>query len=145
MLGPFRLLLVVAVALLALTAEGTPAEPQVVELDTAGFRFNPREIEVTRGRPVRFVVTAKDSPHAFSIPDLELEEVVLPGERRTIEVTFEGEGPIAFRCRFHHRQGMVGIIRVQGEGSSRPPEDGPRGAGGGADSIEPGFPRGDGS
>lgn len=154
MIGPTRLVSLLALTLLTL-AEGTTPEPQVVEMDTAGFRFTPREVEVTRGRPVRFVVTAKESPHAFSIPDLELEEVVLPGEPKVVEVTFENEGTISFRCRFHHRQGMVGTIRVEAPGSeaspsssgpaSRRPGDGHPAGGAGGGSTAPGSPQAGGS
>jgi cytochrome c oxidase subunit 2 len=123
-----------AVALVGLAA-GKPAETakgeageagetaaQVVELDTRGFRFTPQEVTVARGQPVRFVVTAVESPHAFSIPDLEFEQVVLPGEPGIVELTFEAAGAVAFRCRFHHRQGMVGTIRVV-EPAAAPPEE----------------------
>lgn len=94
-------------------APGGAQEPQVVVIDTEGFEFNPDEVTVVRGRPVRFVIKAKESPHAFSIPSLDFEEIVLPEEPdKVIEVTLPEAGKVPFRCRFHYRQGMVGTLDV---------------------------------
>jgi plastocyanin len=121
----------IALSLLALSmAPHTSAGPepggaedaQVVVIDTEGFEFNPDEVTVVRGRPIRFVIKAKESPHAFSIPSLDFEEIVLPEEPdKVIEVILPEAGKVPFRCRFHYRQGMVGTLDVVDPPAVAPP------------------------
>ena len=116
----------------AATASEAPPEVQVVAIDTTDFQFNPEEITVVRGVPVRFEVTAWLTPHAFSIPQFGLEQVTMPPETGSLEWTFEEVGDVMFRCRFHHRQGMIGTIHVvepepaanAADDSSEAPEEG---------------------
>ncbi|MEM7049205.1 MAG: cupredoxin domain-containing protein [Acidobacteriota bacterium] len=107
---------------LLLTVPVSPADdgataPQIVTIDTADFQFTPSEVTVERSRPVLFRVIARISPHAFQIPDLELEQVIFPPETGELLATFDEEGEVLFRCRFHHKQGMVGTVRVVEPGS----------------------------
>ncbi len=69
--------------------KGTPAEKLTLELRNEG-----------------------DNPHTLSISDQGVDQEVQPGDEAEVKVTFPQSGQLAFVCRFHESNGMVGALEV---------------------------------
>jgi cytochrome c oxidase subunit 2 len=73
-----RLVAIVSVAaavVIAPAAQGVPAAQPVHEVSVVAktFAFEPAEIQVVAGEPVRLVARSADSVHGFAIHDLKID------------------------------------------------------------------------
>lgn len=73
--------------------------------------WKPSRIRVAQGTKLKLTITAIDSRHAFSIPDLGIESPDIE-EGATGEFTFvpKTAGTFEFRCKYHQR--MTGELEV---------------------------------
>jgi cytochrome c oxidase subunit II len=99
--------------------------PGVVELEPGRYEarivagiwlFTPNEIRVPAGATVTFVATSRDVIHGFSLHDVNINLMVLPGRVARATTTFERPGEHVFLCHeycgiAHHT--MFGKVIVE--------------------------------
>ena len=75
---------------------------------------------IWRGEPGQQLTLALHNegaaPHTFTLDEAGLDVELEPGEEGSVDLTFPESGTVAFYCRFHRAQGMVGAATVDGEG-----------------------------
>lgn len=120
---------VVAGLVLAVVASGVltvTSRESVAAADAAGatrlvmadFTFEPEDLEATAGD--RLLLVNEDSSwHSFTIDELDLDVVVLPGSEELVTLpTDAGPGSLTFYCRPHSapaddgRDGMAGTLQL---------------------------------
>ena len=121
------LLLPLVVTILVATCGGddptatSPAQSiSYSEVHLASFRFVPATLKVKAGQTARFRVISDHFPHTFTIRSLDVDVVLQPGARKTIEfeVPVGISGDLELVCRPHESVGMVGTLRVTRDNSS---------------------------
>ena len=77
----------------------TPA-PQVrhITIDATQFQFNPGRVEVNEGDRLIITLTASDVTHGFYLDGYGIEQRLIPGISRQIELTANQTGTFRFRC-----------------------------------------------
>ena len=84
-----------------------------VELDDDYF-----EPTILKGEPGQTVtlelMSEGDNPHTLTISGQGIDQEVQPGDEAEVDVTFPESGQLAFVCRFHESNGMVGALEVSG-------------------------------
>jgi plastocyanin len=122
---------VIAVGLIGLVVSGglamtsrSAVDPAVaagaIQLEHTNFEFAPDAVTVAAGEQVRIVVKNNDPlVHTFSIEELGIDEVILPGNSELFEFT-AAEGTYTIYCAPHaHKndagvwEGMVATLVVQ--------------------------------
>jgi uncharacterized cupredoxin-like copper-binding protein len=117
------------------TTETSPVagDINIEALDT--LRFDPADVTVAAGEPVRFVVTnAGSAMHEFVLGNEKAQKTfaegkdhgghqgnelpavtLVPGQTQEVTVTFDEPGEILYACHVnnHYEAGMVGTINVQ--------------------------------
>ena len=91
-----------------------------IELDDDYF-----EPTILRGEPGQTVTlelkNEGNNPHTLTISDQGVDQEVQPADEAEVDVTFPQSGVLAFVCRFHESNGMVGALETSGGSSgSRP-------------------------
>ncbi len=77
--------------------------------------FEPTILEGEGGQTVTLeAFNEGDAPHTLTIDGTHTDEVLQPGDRAEIEVTFPDSGAVVFHCHFHDGQGMRGALSVGG-------------------------------
>jgi cytochrome c oxidase subunit 2 len=74
-----------------------PAE-RVIPIETHKFVFRPARIEVKRGEPVVFELTARDVFMGFSLPDFNVRTDVVPGKPGRLRLVPDKAGTFTFLC-----------------------------------------------
>ena len=74
-----------------------PAE-RVIPIETFKFVFRPGRIEVKRGEPVVFELTARDVFMGFSLPDFNVRTDVVPGKPSRLRLVPDKAGTFTFLC-----------------------------------------------
>ncbi|MFY9588874.1 MAG: cupredoxin domain-containing protein [Actinomycetota bacterium] len=73
--------------------------------------FEPTFMKVKNGQKLSIELENEGSnQHTFTITGLNIDQVVDPGQKKEIEITFSGTSDIAFFCRFHGAGGMRGAF-----------------------------------
>ena len=95
---------------------GTPAASTTISIVAQRGKFTPSEIHVTRGAPVTLELTSLDTVHGFSVPDLNIDSAIVPGQAIHVSLTAPKAGEYDFVCdRFcgEGHEDMVGKIVVE--------------------------------
>jgi cytochrome c oxidase subunit 2 len=74
-----------------------PAE-RVIPIETIKFVFRPAHIELKRGEPVVFELTARDVFMGFSLPDFNVRTDVVPGKTSRLRLVPDKPGTFTFLC-----------------------------------------------
>jgi cytochrome c oxidase subunit 2 len=118
---------VVLACVLALTAPALLAapEPRVIEITARRFAFEPSEIEVAVGEPVRLIVRSADGVHGLEIKKLKVrKEIPRGGETVTINFTAKEAGRFPILCSEYcgddhdNRRGVL-VVFTPGEGDTK--------------------------
>ena len=76
-----------------------PAEPRIIEITARRFAFEPSEIEVAVGEPVRLVVRSADGVHGIEIKKVKVQKMIpRGGEPVTINFTAKEAGRFPILC-----------------------------------------------
>jgi cytochrome c oxidase subunit 2 len=101
---PFRLSASARVTFALLFMLGAPVllaapEPRVIEITAKRFAFEPSEIDVAVGEPVRLMVRSADGVHGLEIKKLKInKEIPRGGEAVTINFTAKEAGRFPILC-----------------------------------------------
>jgi cytochrome c oxidase subunit 2 len=71
---------------------------RVIPISTYKFVFRPNTIQVKRGEPVVFELTAQDVFMGFSLPDFKIRTDVIPGKPQRVAFTPDKAGTFTFLC-----------------------------------------------
>jgi cytochrome c oxidase subunit 2 len=76
-----------------------PAEPRLIEITARRFAFEPSEIEVAVGEPVRLLVRSADGVHGIEIKKVKVQKMIpRGGEPVTINFTAKEAGRFPILC-----------------------------------------------
>ena len=76
-----------------------PADPRTIEITARRFVFEPAEIEVRVGEPVRLVVRSADGVHGLEIKKMKVQKLVpRGGEPVVIDLTPKEAGRFPILC-----------------------------------------------
>ena len=93
-----------------------------VEIELDDDYFEPTILKGTPGQTVTLELKNEgNNPHTLTISDQDVDTEVQPGDEAEVDVTFPDSGQLAFVCRFHESNGMVGALETSGSTSSKPP------------------------
>jgi plastocyanin len=91
-----------------------------VEVELDDDYFEPTILTGEPGQKVTLELKNEgNNPHTLTISDQGIDKEVQPADEAEVDVTFPENGQLAFVCRFHESNGMVGALEVAGT-SSRP-------------------------
>jgi len=79
-------------------APNTSHNPQTVAIRASRFAFEPSEITVKKGTPVKVVIQSEDVSHGLVIEDLGIRTEVKKGQTATITFTPEATGTFEGKC-----------------------------------------------
>lgn len=125
-----RRLLALAVTLLAVLPQGSPARAAVTGVDEATTSFSPKRVEIalkdkvvwTNRSSATHTVTFEDGTDLHSACDPKaILRVGCQGPGATAERTFQAAGSYQYYCKFHGGRGgagMAGVIVVFGASTS---------------------------
>ena len=78
---------------------GPPAEPRLIEITARRFAFEPSEIEVAVGEPVRLLVRSADGVHGIEIKKVKVQKMIpRGGEPVIINFTAKEAGRFPILC-----------------------------------------------
>jgi plastocyanin len=93
-------------------------KPETATVEAYDYRFEPTTLNLTPGANVTVTLVNKgDSPHTFTVDDLDVNVEAQPGESQSVSFTAPESGAVAFHCHFHPDQ-MMGTISVDGSQAS---------------------------
>lgn len=82
-----------------------------IELELDNFYFEPTFVQADPGTTVEVEAFNEGSTgHTFTIQDQDVDLVLEPDQRQTVEVVIPDSGTLQFICRFHEAQGMKGAF-----------------------------------
>ena len=79
-------------------APKTSHSPQTITIRASRFSFEPSEITVKKGEPVKVVIQSQDVSHGLVIEDLGIRAEVKKGQTATITFTPETAGTFEGKC-----------------------------------------------
>jgi len=86
-----------------------------VEIELDDDYFEPTILEGEPGQTVTLELRNEgNNPHTLTISGQGIDQEVQPGDEAEVDVTFPQSGVLAFICRFHESNGMVGALDVSG-------------------------------
>jgi plastocyanin len=86
-----------------------------VEVELDDDYFEPTILEGEPGQKVTLeLMNEGNNSHTLTISDQGVDQEVQPGDEAEVDVTFPESGQLAFVCRFHESNGMVGALEVSG-------------------------------
>ena len=93
-----------------------------VEIELDDDYFEPTILKGEPGQTVTLELKNEgNNPHTLTISDQGIDQEVQPADEAEVDVTFPESGQLAFVCRFHESNGMVGALETSGGSSgSRP-------------------------
>ena len=97
-------------------AAAAGAEERVIQITAKRFEFSPSTIELQAGVPVVFELTTADRKHGFQVPDLHIDEEIVPGKPTRVRIVPEKAGTFSFHCSVFCGSGhedMSGVIVVK--------------------------------
>jgi len=90
--------------------------PRVIRVTAKQWEWQPAEIRVKKDERVVLEIANLDVPHGFSIPDLQVNELLPPGRTTRIEITATKVGRFDFVCSVICGRGhssMRGVLVVE--------------------------------
>jgi cytochrome c oxidase subunit 2 len=103
-----------------------PPEPRIIEVTARRFAFEPSEIEVAVGEPVRLMVRSADGVHGLEIKKLKVRKEIPRGEVVTINFTAKEAGRFPIMCSEYcgdDHDNMRGMLVVVAPGEVAAPGD----------------------
>jgi len=87
-----------------------------VSLEQDNYYFQPTKLTDEIGKSLQVALKNEGTAqHTFTIDALNIDQLLNPGEAKTVTVTPKSGGELAFYCRFHvTSNGMKGTITVSG-------------------------------
>jgi cytochrome c oxidase subunit II len=117
-----------AIAVAVLLSAGfaaPPAERRTIEIVARRFAFEPAQIEVAVGEPVRLLVRSADGVHGLEIKKLKINKTVpRGGEAVVIDFTAKEAGQFPILCSEYcgdDHDSMKGVLVVVAAGTSPTP------------------------
>jgi plastocyanin len=111
-------LLLVLLSALLLGAPACSGGKPDVTVQMVDFTYRPVDLQVVQGESVQFT-NATGNLHNFEIyhgPSLSLD--VPAGKDATTDLLGKLKvGTYTFRCKYHYKQGMVGVLTISAPGS----------------------------
>jgi plastocyanin len=84
-----------------------------IDLELGDFFFQPTLLQGQAGQSLTIELRNQGTaPHNFSLTEQSLDQDLEAGEDAKVTVTFPDSGMLAFFCKFHAGQGMVGGLSV---------------------------------
>jgi plastocyanin len=84
-----------------------------IEVEMDDFYFNPTLLQGEAGQSLTIELRNEgQANHNFSLTEQNVDQDVAAGEDAKVTVTFPDSGMLAFFCKFHAGQGMVGGLSV---------------------------------
>ncbi len=95
------------------TAASSQRAVQELRMISGNLFFNPQEIALTKGRPVK-ITFQNTGTHTFTVDELGVD-IVLRGSTAVAEFTPSEPGAFAYYCRVpgHRERGMIGSLSVE--------------------------------
>jgi len=93
-----------------------PAAGATISIVAQRGKYTPAEIHVPRDVPVTLELTSLDTTHGFSVPNLDIDAAIVPGQATRIALKVAKAGQYGFVCdRFcgEGHESMVGTIVVE--------------------------------
>jgi plastocyanin len=81
-----------------------------VTLEAADTFFEPTCVVVSGGTLTVTIRNTGSGLHNFSVTSLGIDEDVAAGQSITVDVRFDGTGPLSFFCKYHASAGMQGAF-----------------------------------
>jgi cytochrome c oxidase subunit 2 len=120
----FALALLIVLAVSGLGSAAAAPEPQVVNVIARRFEFEPAQITVTVGQPVRLMVRSEDGVHGLEIKKFKVnKDVPRGGEAVIINFTPNAVGEFPIMCSEYCGDGhenMNGTLVVQARDGTNP-------------------------
>lgn len=79
-------------------APKTSPDPQTITIRASRFAFEPSEITVKKGEPVKVIIESQDVSHGLAIEELGIRTEVKKGQTATITFTPETAGTFEGKC-----------------------------------------------
>ena len=124
-----RLALALPLVVMAAGAVLAAPEPRVIDVAARRFAFEPSEIQVAVGEPVRLLVHSDDGLHGFAIKKLKInKDIPRGGDVVTIDFTAKDSGRFPIMCSEYcgddhdKMQGMLVVVAPGGQSAG--PADG---------------------
>ena len=96
-------------------------EPRVIEITARRFAFDPADIQVAVGEPVRLIVRSADGVHGLEVKKLKIrKEIPRGGEAVTINFTATEAGRFPILCSEYcgddhdNMKGMLVVVAPDG-------------------------------
>lgn len=92
---------------------GTATATAGLAMELDDFYFGPTFVRATAGQS--FTVELENEgkePHTFTSAALGVDELLEPGQKRTVTITAPQSGVALFTCRLHQGLGMQGAVVV---------------------------------
>lgn len=84
-----------------------------IDLELDDFYFEPTVLQGQAGQSLTIELRNEGTaPHNFSLTEQNIDQDLEAGEDAKVTVTFPDSGTVAFFCKFHSGQGMVGGLSV---------------------------------
>lgn len=84
-----------------------------IDLELDDFYFEPTLLQGQAGQSLTIELRNEGTaPHNFSLTEQNVDQDLEAGEDAKVTVTFPDSGELAFFCKFHSGQGMVGGLSV---------------------------------
>jgi cytochrome c oxidase subunit 2 len=119
-----RLILVLPLVVVTAGAAGLAAPaPRVIEIVARRFAFEPAEVQVAVGEPVRLQVHSADGLHGIAIKKLKInKDIPRGGEVVTIDFTAKEAGRFPIMCSEYcgeDHENMQGMLVVSAPGEEQ--------------------------
>jgi plastocyanin len=93
--------------------EADVAGESETDVEADDFYFEPTVLTGEAGQTITIHVENEgDATHNFSITDQDISTDIDSGDSADVDVTFPESGTVAWFCKFHQGQGMVGGLQV---------------------------------
>jgi len=81
-----------------LLAQAAQPKERVIKVVARRFTYTPGKLTLKKGQPVVFVLTTKDVPMGFNLPDFNVRADILPGKTARLRVVPDKTGTFIFLC-----------------------------------------------
>lgn len=89
-----------------------------LDMDVQNFFFDPTFIRTVPGATVTLRLTNRgNTQHTFNTDAPAIEQVLMPGDRKTIEIKLPESGVVNFYCKLHRTEGEQGALYFKVEGA----------------------------
>ncbi len=93
------LAMLLVLRVVALAPHRTRAQdPKVINITATRFEFNPNQITLKKGEPVKLLLTSADVTHGFFLKPLKIDEIIEPGKTTELNLTPQTAGTYLLIC-----------------------------------------------